>query len=78
MGKVSNDKETELLTLRDMASNGFTNSLFTVTYRIIHVTVMSHSMDDYGKKELKLQKNLNLLFFCNINGTQLQSLPSLL
>jgi hypothetical protein len=26
---------------------------FTVTYRIIHVTVMSHSRDDYRKKRIK-------------------------
>ena len=43
-------------TLRDKASNGFTNSLFTVTYRIIHTTVISHSSDDYRKEELNLQK----------------------
>ena len=35
---------------------------FTVTYRIIHVTVMSHSRDDYRKKELKLQKWCFIMF----------------
>ena len=29
---------------------------FTVTNRIIHVTVMSHSRDDNRKEELNLQK----------------------
>ena len=29
---------------------------FTVTYIIIHVTVMSHNRDDYRKKELKVKK----------------------
>ena len=29
---------------------------FTVTYRIIHVMVMSHSWNGHRKKELKLQK----------------------
>jgi hypothetical protein len=29
---------------------------FTVTYRIIHVTVMSHNRADYRKDELNLQK----------------------
>ena len=44
-------------TLRDKVNNGFTNSLFfPVTYRIIHVTVMSHSRDDNRKEELNLQK----------------------
>jgi hypothetical protein len=35
---------------------------FTVTYGIIHVTVMSHSRDDYRKKELKLQKWCSFMF----------------
>jgi hypothetical protein len=35
---------------------------FTVTYRIIHVTVMSHSRDDNRKEELNLQK-CHLEFF---------------
>jgi len=35
---------------------------FTVTYRIIHVTVMFHSRDDYRKKELKLQKCCFIMF----------------
>ena len=29
---------------------------FTVTYRIIYVTVMYHSRDDYRKEELNFQK----------------------
>ena len=29
---------------------------FTDTYRIIHVTVISHNRDDTRKKELNLQK----------------------
>ena len=40
---------------------------FTVTYRIIHVMVMSHSRDDYRRKELKLFKNVvSLCFKCLI------------
>ena len=35
---------------------------FTGTYRIIHVTVMSHSRDDYRRKELKLQKCCFIMF----------------
>ena len=49
-------------TLRDMASNGFTNSLFTVTYRIIQTTVIFHSRDDYRKEELNLQKSCFFMF----------------
>ena len=30
--------------------------VFIVTYRVIYVTVMSHSRDDYRKEELNLQK----------------------
>ena len=36
---------------------------FTVTYRIIHVTVMSQNGDDFRKKELKLQKCCFLMFY---------------
>jgi hypothetical protein len=35
---------------------------FTVTYRIIHVTVMSHSRDDYRKKELNFKNSFSLCF----------------
>jgi hypothetical protein len=35
---------------------------FTVTYRIIHVTVMYHSRDDYRKEELNLQNGVSLYF----------------
>ena len=31
-----------------------------------------------NKRYINFYCNLSLLFFCNINGTQLQSLPSLL
>jgi hypothetical protein len=34
---------------------------FTVTYRIIHVTVMSHSRDDYGKRRIKTSKMVFLI-----------------
>ena len=36
---------------------------FTVIYRIIHVTAMSHNRDDYRKKELKLQKWCFFMFY---------------
>ena len=35
---------------------------FTVTYRIIHVTVMSHSRDGNRKEELNLQNTVSLCF----------------
>ena len=34
-------------------NNGLKILFLTVTYRIIQVTAMSHSRDDYRKKELK-------------------------
>ena len=39
---------------------------FTVTYRIIHVTVMSQNGDDFRKKELKLQKCWFFLCFIGL------------